>query len=42
MSYLLLARVGNDGLVLVDCDMSHPADKPPALVPIAHAMVAKL
>jgi hypothetical protein len=40
--YILLARVGNDGLVMVDCDMSSPADPPPSLVPIARAMVAKL
>lgn len=39
--YILLARVGNDGLVMVDCDMS-AGDAPPSLVPIARAMVAKL
>jgi hypothetical protein len=39
--YILLARVGDDGLVMVDCDMS-AGDAPPSLVPIARAMVAKL
>jgi hypothetical protein len=40
--YILLARVGNDGLVLVNCDMSSPQDPPPSLVPVARAMLAKL
>jgi hypothetical protein len=40
--YILLVRVGNDGLVMVDCDMSNRDDAPPSLVPMARAMVAKL
>jgi hypothetical protein len=39
--YILLARAGNDGLMMVDCDMS-AGDAPPSLVPIARAMLAKL
>ncbi len=38
---ILLVRVGNDGLVMVDCDMS-AGDRAPSLIPIARSLVPKL